>query len=136
MIASLAQIKSTYFSLSGEIRKYLFVYTIFVLLLSFFGGTDFPRFATYLFVPQIILLGILAEKTNNLLIVIMLIAVFIFNLLWLPVPLSSLEAYRDFYGGYADRLSNSTLWRIAELSSFILLGWIVRKKFSFEPALS
>ena len=136
MIASVPQIKSAYLSLSDEIRKFLLVYTVIVLFFSFLGGTDFPRFATYLFAPQIILLGVLIDKTNNILIVIMLIAVFIFNLLWLPVPLASVEAYRDFYGGYDVRLSASTLWRIVELASFILLGWFVRKKISFEPALS
>jgi hypothetical protein len=135
MIALPSQIKIAYSSLSEEIRKFLFVYTVLVLFLSFLGGTDFPRFATYLFVPQIILLGVLADKTSNLLIIVMLVAVFIFNLLWLPVPLSSVEAYRDFYGGYDVRLSASTLWRIVELVCFILLGWLVRKKFPNEPAL-
>ena len=136
MIASLPQIKLAYFSLPAEIRKFLFFYTVIVLFLSFFGGTDFPRFATYLFVPQIILLGLLVDKTNHFLIVIMLIAVFVFNLLWLSVPLTSVEAYRDFYGGYDVRLSASTLWRIVEMVCFILLGWLVRKKTSFEPALT
>jgi hypothetical protein len=136
MIASLSQIELAYSSLSDEIRKFLFVYTVLVIFFSFLGGTDFPRFATYLFVPQIILLGVLADKSSNFLMAIMLIAVFIFNLLWLPVPLSSVEAYRDFYGGYDVRLSASTLWRIVELVCFILLGWFVRKKFPFEPALS
>jgi hypothetical protein len=46
------------------------------------------------------------------------------------------EEYRDFYGGYDVRLSSLTLWRIVELAGFILLGWLVRKKFPSEPALS
>lgn len=129
MVASPPQIKAAYNSLTDEVRRFLFVYTAMVLLFSFFGGTDFPRFATFLFIPQIILLGLLSDKVNNIVIILMLIAISIFNLVWLPIPLTSLGDYRDFYSGYQIQVTTTTIWRIVELTAFILLGWLAQSKF-------
>ena len=126
--ASIPQIQSAYRALSLDWRRFLAAYTGLVLLLSFFGGTDFPRFTTFLFIPQIVLLGVLAEKTHNLVLVFMLIATAFFNLLWLPIPMDSMEAYRDFYGGYNGQVTLVTFWRILEMLVFVLFGWILRKR--------
>ncbi|MBI3172776.1 MAG: hypothetical protein HYZ25_03585 [Chloroflexi bacterium] len=126
--ASIPQIQSAYRALSLEWRHFLTVYTGLVLLLSFFGGTDFPRFTTFLFIPQIILLGGLAEKTHGLVLAFMLAATAFFNLVWLPIPMDSMEAYRDFYGGYNGQVTIVTFWRILEMLVFVLFGWILRKR--------
>lgn len=126
MIASLPHIWAAYKLLKLEVMRFLAVYTVLVLLLSFFGGTDFPRFATFLFIPQIILVGKLADKTRQWVLALMLVSTVIFNLLWLPVPLDSILAYRDFYGGYHTQVTLVTMWRIVELASFIALGWLLK----------
>jgi hypothetical protein len=126
--ASIPQVQSAYRALSLDWRRFLAVYTGLVLLLSFFGGTDFPRFTTFLFIPQIILLGGLTDKTHNLVLTFMLAATAFFNLLWLPVPMDSMEIYRDFYGGYNGQVTLVTFWRILEMLVFVLFGWILRKR--------
>lgn len=128
IVASVPQIRSAFHALSEEWRRFLILYTGLVLLLSFFGGTDFPRFTTFLFVPQIVLLGGLADKTHNLALAFMLAATAFFNLLWLPIPMDSMEAYRDFYGGYNGQVTLVTFWRILEMLAFVLIGWLLRKR--------
>jgi hypothetical protein len=128
--ASIPQIQSAYHALSLEWRRFLTAYTGLVLLLSFFGGTDFPRFTTFLFIPQIVLLGGLTEKTHNLVLAFMLAATAFFNLLWLPIPMDSMETYRDFYGGYNGQVTVVTFWRILEMLAFVLFGWFLRKRLS------
>ena len=134
MIASPQRIHYAYKSLKREVMRFVLVYTALVLLLSFFGGTDFPRFATFLFLPQIILVGKLSEHTHHGLLGVMLAAVVVFNLLWLPIPLDDMSTYRDFYGGYHTQVTYVTIWRIAELAGFITLGWLVRKRLPLPPA--
>jgi hypothetical protein len=95
-------------------------------LLSFLGGTDFFRFATFLFLPQIILLGFIAPQKSNLHIGLMFAATFIFNRIWLPFPMADRDQYRDFYGGHSLRLSMATLYRSLEWLAFIVVGLIVR----------
>lgn len=126
MIASLPQIQAAFRSLKLEVMRFLLVYTGLVLLLSFFGGTDFPRFATFLFLPQIILIGKLSDRVRNRALVFMLAGVAVFNLLWLPVPLDNMREYRDFYGGYHTQVTTVTIWRIVEMISFLMLGWLAR----------
>jgi len=128
IVASVPQIRSAFHALSEEWRRFLILYTGLVLLLSFFGGTDFPRFTTFLFIPQIVLLGGLTDKTHNLVLGFMLAATAFFNLLWLPIPMDSMEAYRDFYGGYNGQVTLVTFWRILEMLAFVLIGWLLRKR--------
>ncbi len=134
IVASIPQVQSAYRALSLEWRRFLTVYTGLVLLLSFFGGTDFPRFMTFLFIPQIILLGRLTEKTHNLILAFMLISIAFFNLLWLPIPMDSMEIYRDFYGGYNGQVTIVTFWRILEMLAFVLFGWFLRKRLPAPQA--
>lgn len=132
--ASIPQVQSAYRALSLEWRRFLTVYTGLVLLLSFFGGTDFPRFMTFLFIPQIILLGSLTERTHNLILVFVLAATAFFNLVWSTIPMDSMEAYRDFYGGYNGQVTIVTFWRILEMLAFVLFGWFLRKRLPAPQA--
>lgn len=129
-IANLRTIKTTFKSLPEEQRRYLTAYITLVLLLSFLGGTDFNRFATFLFLPQIILIGLLTPTISNLQIGLMLLSTFIFNRIWAHFPDWDVEKYRDFYGGFSLRLNISTLYRILECIGFITLGYFIRKRFT------
>ena len=129
LIADLKTIKTAFQSMSEEQRRYLTAYTILVLLLSFLGGTDFNRFATFLFLPQIILIGLITPSISNLQIGFVLISTFIFNRIWAHFPDWNVEKYRDFYGGFSLRLNMSTLYRILECAGFLTLGYFIRKQF-------
>lgn len=126
-LADLKTIKAAFASLPENQRGYVVAYTVFVLVLSFFGGTDFNRFATFLFLPQIILIGLIAPAISSLQISLMLAVTFIFNRLWMQIPDWDVEKYRDFYGGFSLRLNMSMLNRIVELAVFWALGFGVRK---------
>lgn len=103
-------------------RHFFGAYTVLVLALSFLGGVDFFRFSTYLFLPQIVLVGLLADGTPTVRWGIMLASLFVFNRVWLPFPMSDQGAYLDFYGGYGTRFNDSSLWRIAELLLWAGIG--------------
>jgi hypothetical protein len=126
-IADLKTIKETVSHLPDDQRTYLYAYTILVLILSFFGGTDFYRFATFLFLPQIILIGMIAPQRSNLQIGAMLTVTFIFNRIWLPFPIWNKDQYLDFYGAFSLRLNRWTLFRSLECIAFIFFGVLLRK---------
>ena len=132
-IADLKTIKETLSHLPDDQRRYLCAYTILVLILSFFGGTDFFRFATFLFLPQIILIGLIAPQRSNIQIGAMLAVTFIFNRIWLPFPIWDKDQYLDFYGGFSLRLNRWTLYRSLECIGFILLGVLLRKQNRLLP---
>lgn len=128
LITSTQKIKSTFTKLKPEIKNYLIAYTFFVLMLSFFGGTDFTRFATFLFLPQIIFIGLLADELSNQKIIFVLICMFIFNRLWVHFPDWDVQAYRSFYGGFSLVLNSQTWLRILELSAFLVIGYFINRK--------
>lgn len=126
-LADLKTIRAAFMSLSEDRRNYLLAYTFLVLFLSFFGGTDFTRFATFLFLPQIFLIGLLAVNTSKPQIGLMLVSIFTFNRIWAHFPDWDIETYRDFYGGFSLRLNMSTLYRSLECAGFMTLGYFIRK---------
>ena len=128
-ITNIKTIKAILAGLPDDQRRYLYVYTILVLILSFFGGTDFFRFTTFLFLPQIILIGLIAPQRSNFQIGSMLAVTFIFNRIWLPFPIWDKDQYLDFYGGFSLRLNWSTLYRSLECIAFIAFGFLLRKNW-------
>ena len=127
-IADPKSIFDTFTKLPKFQQRYLTAYTFLVLFLSFYGGTDFFRFATFLFLPQIILIGMIAPETSNLQIGLMMVSVFVFNRIWMHFPDWDVEKYRDFYGGFSLRLNASTFYRILECALFLVLGYGLRKQ--------
>jgi len=121
-------------SMTRRDRHFLGAYTVVVVTLSFLGGVDFFRFSTYLMLPQIILVGLLAEGAPAARLAIMLASVLAFNRLWLPFPMSDQGAYLDFYGGYGTRFTEATIWRIAELIVLIMIGIFSRRLLDWGPA--
>lgn len=136
LLASPKEIKSTYRNLPQTQRNYLTAYTALVLFLSFFGGTDFNRFASFLFLPQIILIGWLAPNISNLKFTIALICLFIFNRLWMRIPDWDVQTYRDFYGGFALQLNANTAGRFLELLVFITGGYLLNRKARNEAQIA
>lgn len=128
LLANPRDIKSAFQNLEIEKRRYLVAYTSLVLMLSFFGGTDFNRFATFLFLPQIILVGWLAPGTSKLKLTIVFACLFIFNRLWMLFPDWDVQAYRNFYGGFALQLNGNTAYRFVELFLFLIVSSILNRK--------
>jgi hypothetical protein len=105
-------------------RIFFGAYIVLVVGMSFLGGVDFFRFSTYLLLPQIVLVGLLAERASATRLGIMLAATFAFNRVWLPFPMADRGAYLDFYGGYGTRFNGASVRRIAELVVLIGIGML------------
>ncbi|MDD5678986.1 MAG: hypothetical protein PHW60_13515 [Kiritimatiellae bacterium] len=130
--------------LPGEIKRFVLIYALLVILLSLYGGSDLPRFATYLFVVQALLIGLLCRMASGAEIGTMLIAAFIFNRMWMPLPggtdqagigaVWNMDNYLDFWVGYASRVNWSTFARCAELIIFIAISVLMRR-MNGPPAL-
>lgn len=122
MIAGRARFFSAWREL-GKDRLPVLLYTLCVMLLTLYGGTDVNRFVSYLFLPQVILLTLMLRKgVPAAQIIVMLAAVFIFNRVALEIPWWDYNQLLDFYGGYFDRFNQTTVWRIQELVIFSFVG--------------
>ena len=127
LLANLTDIRTAFQQLPDSRRSYLIGYSVLVLILSFFGGTDYNRFATFLFLPQIILIGLLDQVSNTKL-ALTFFCLFIFNRLWMHIPDWDVQTYRDFFGGFALQLNLQTAYRYAELFLFISIGVFMNRK--------
>lgn len=135
MLAGPREVFRTAESIARRDRYFFGAYTVLVVALSFLGGVDFFRFSTYLLLPQIVLLGLLAEKATAARLGIMLACVFAFNRVWLPFPMADRGAYLDFYGGFGTRFNAASLWRIAELVVLIGIGMLSRRFLKTERSV-
>jgi hypothetical protein len=129
MIAGVAEATSAIGSVSAYARRYFLVYGILVLVLSFLGGTDFYRFSSYLFLPQVVFVALVATKSPVWMLGIMLAGVFLFNRLWLPFPMSDVGQYLDFYGGFGTRFGWPSVLRIVECLALVGAGILSRALF-------
>lgn len=127
MLASPREWIGQWLGLQAQDRMYLGAYTVIVLIFSFLGGTDFFRFATYLLVPQSVILAGLAARRTWLHLGLIVAAVFAFNRIWLQIPTYDQDAYLDFYSGYGSRFNSASLMRIAECAALIAAGYLMRK---------
>jgi hypothetical protein len=127
MIVGGAKAASVLRAIGESTRRYLLAYCAVVLLLSFLGGTDFYRFASFLFLPQAIFVALAVRESSILAILVMLGGVFAFNRLWLPFPMSNLGAYLDFYGGSGTHFDWISVLRILELLALIGVGALARR---------
>ncbi|MCE9647900.1 MAG: hypothetical protein K8S20_18040 [Chloroflexi bacterium] len=134
-LAGSGQIIEAYFKQPVPQRRYLTAYTVLVLLLSLYGGTDLFRFATFLFLPQIILIGEIGPRISIVQVIAVFAVVFIFNRIWMSIPDWDVDKYRDFYGGYSLRLNESLLRRAFELGGILIVGIGIRR-LKFVPGKS
>jgi hypothetical protein len=135
VLAGPREIFRTVGSVARRDRIFFGAYSVLVVALSFLGGVDFFRFSTYLLLPQIVMLGLLAEKAPASQLWIMLASVFAFNRVWLPFPMSDRGAYLDFYGGFGTRFNDASVWRIAELVTLIGIGMLSRRFLKTDRSL-
>ena len=129
MIAGGVEAASAIGSVSVYARRYLLAYSILVLVLSFLGGTDFYRFSSYLFLPQVIFVALVAKRSPVWILGIMLAGVVLFNRLWLPFPMSDVGHYLDFYGGFGTRFGWASVLRIVECLALVGVGVLSRALF-------
>lgn len=119
----------------SQFQSFIILYSSLVIFLAFLGGSDFTRFATYLFIPLTMVLGCLIETgVSPIEIGYALITVFFFNRIFLPIPNNNLDAYLDFYSWYAERINMITLRRTIELVAYIT-GSILLRRFTQQPVI-
>jgi hypothetical protein len=126
MLFTVKRFKRTLLHLSMEVQLFLIFYTILSLLMSLYGGSDLMRYATYLFLPNFLLVALFCGFISNLEIGVMVVTTFLFNKIWLSIPMDTMDHYLDFYGGYGARVNLTTAERFAEFLVFIAIAISIR----------
>lgn len=107
-------------------RQFILFYSLPVLALAMYGGTDLSRFMTYLFVPLVMILVVMLRRGIPAVEVLyMLGAVAVYNKIFLGFP-DLLDPILDFYGGYDNRVNVETLMRLFEAATFVLGAVLLR----------
>jgi len=127
LLLTKCRLKKLRTQLPSELFSLSIVYSILVLLLTLYGGTDIPRFVSYLFLPQAIVLGFLLPLISKSELLFMIISVFIFNKIWMIVPIWELTKYLNFYGGFSSVVNYNTLFRTLEMLVFIIFSLALRR---------
>jgi hypothetical protein len=89
----------------AEMRPRWYLYATYIGVMAFlimYGGSDLFRFVAYFFVLQVIWLALLLRADiARWEIVMVIIAMLIFNQILLRIPFPDIEAYLNFIGSYA-----------------------------------
>lgn len=116
--------------LSRPVGIALGFYSALVLVFALYGGTDYPRFMTYLFIPQCILLGYLYRcELHGAEIVYLLIVMVLLHRTFQPIPIWDLDLYLDMYRGYSNRVNAATLQSYAIVAAALAGAFVNRKIF-------
>lgn len=118
--------------LSYEMAMFLSVYSVLIVVMALYGGSDLPRFMTYLFIPQMIMLGRLIPNVPKVEILYVLAATAYFNQMFAGIPMDTLDRYLDWYGGYNDRLNISSWMRALEMLVLMIGSVAIRRAFLKE----
>ena len=118
-------VKTMQHELGTEKWVYFSCYIAFVFLLTFVGGTDMERFASYFFLPMTVFVGFLIKKQTLIGVIIILSIQFIFNRIWLPFPIWNYDLFANFYGGWSNIINTATIWRYAEVLTYAVIGNII-----------
>jgi len=111
----------------SEHRWVWILYTVLALLLAVYGGTDYYRFMTYLFLPQAVFLAhIFASKPHWAEIVYMFLVVVLINQTFAPFPIWDFDLYIDGFGGWSNRVNVATARRFLFLASAVVLAAMLR----------
>jgi hypothetical protein len=109
-------------AVTREQADFLLAYTDFVLMLAALGGADLERFGTYFFLPLAIGVALLAKTQPVAKIILVLVIQILFNRIWLPFPVWDFDLMVDFYGGWSNVITPTTLWRYTEAVALAALG--------------
>lgn len=123
---------------TGDFFQYLLCYIFFVLLLCYGGGGDLMRFVTFYSVAVILIAVFFMQDAKAGEIVVTLVAVFIFNRIWMQVPMDSLDKYLDLLAGHNTRINMHSLYRVLELIGLIAVGRMINQRLrkSDQPAMA
>ncbi|HML25041.1 MAG TPA: hypothetical protein PKD09_25535 [Aggregatilinea sp.] len=125
LLATPERLRRAWDDLAGY-RQFILLYSVPVLVLTMYGGTDLSRFVTYLFVPLIMILVVMLRRGIPAVEVLyMLGAVAVYNKIFLPLP-DLIDPILDFYGGYDNRVNVETLMRVYELATFMMGAVLLR----------
>jgi hypothetical protein len=105
------------------------IYVGLVLILTMYGGTNISIFVGYCVPVQTVILALLFRNGIKMWeIVYVTLAMLLYNktLLHIPLPDRDFDAYIDFYGGWSDRVSLSTIMRFLEIGVFMVLAHCIR----------
>jgi hypothetical protein len=67
--------------------------------------------------------------------IITIVAVFIFNRIWVAIPMDSLDHYLDLLSGNNTRINKFTFYRIAELIGLIAISRYCIKKMERKAVI-
>lgn len=109
--------------ISSQDKSFILIYTLLIALLSMYGGTDLARFTTFLFIPQIILIGYLTPFATKLELVYLVVAVFLFNKIHTDIPVGDF----NWYGGYDNIVTSATYMHLIWMMLIIIGAMILRK---------
>ena len=112
-------------NISHQDFTFIVIYTLFIVLLSMYGGTDLGRFTTYLFIPQIILVGFFAKDASKFELIYLLVTVFLFNKIHTDIPVGDF----NWYGGYDNIVTSATYTHLLWMT-LIIIGAVVLRKIS------
>jgi hypothetical protein len=115
---------------AGHMR-FIVLYAMLVALLSLYGGTDLSRFATFMFLPQIIFVGYLSIYAHRVELVYLIVSVFFFNKIHTEIPVWDFNLSLDWYGGYANLVTKGTymhlLWVVLIVAGAVIIRKVLQK---------
>ena len=135
MLLTPARLRALWRSL-GPTRILVVAWMVAVLVLTTVGGTNIMIFVTYsapvLVVVLTLLFNLMVSKAEVIAIVF---ATLLFNrmIFSFGAPDGDLDTVISFYGAYSHLLDDVTMWRFAELTGWILLGWGIRRGLRVAP---
>jgi len=101
-----------------------------VLLLTLYGGTNIEFFIGYSVAVQVVVLALLYRNGVGVAETLYAIGVMLFYnkiMRHIPSPSVSLDNYIDFYGGWASRVTMTTIVRFLECGMFVALAAFIRR---------
>lgn len=103
-------------------------YSIMVLILALYGGTDASRFMSYLIIPELILLSIMLEEDFNILeVLFVMVAWFAYFPFWQPAPQTKYELM-GYIGPYFHNIRKTSIIRILVMA-FSMIGMDYLRRF-------
>jgi hypothetical protein len=115
--------------LRGFNLRVMSIYLFLVLLLTMYGGGNILIYVSYSIAVQAVVLALcfrygvgIAEG------IYVVVVMLLYNkiMLHIPLPTDGFDAYVDFYGGYASRVTLPTLMRAIEMGAYVIGAMCVR----------
>lgn len=109
------------------LAPYLIAYSLLVLLLLTFGGTDLARFSTYFFLPLAVMLVLTLPMAGVPERIVSVLSVLVVSRVFLPIPQYPVEMQLDFFLPYHDRMTWYSVLRAVEIVGWIVVAGVVRR---------